>query len=107
MIIKAFLNAAGVNSLLNGGSAEGRSRPDKDFLIETLIETHEYGVSPADDAANGIAYFTFTARRGKTVFNDMAAIADINKVAKAVVAPEPKLAEIAKAQPTKGPVFES
>lgn len=59
MIIRAFLNAHGVKELIGGGTAEGRSNAQGHFLIETLIDTHEYTVSPAIDAVNGVANFTF------------------------------------------------
>jgi hypothetical protein len=69
MIIKAFLNAAGVNSLLTGGTAVGSSRPDSQsgMYIETLIDTHEYSVSPGDDPTVGMSYFTFGPRPPRQV----------------------------------------
>lgn len=65
MLIKAFLNAHGLNELLAGGSAAGRSRPDGNFLLEGWFDSHEYDMAANIDPTIGLGSFTIAVKRPK------------------------------------------
>ena len=72
MIVKAFVNAEGLNKLVAGESTAAASRhdPSRNMLIEVLVDLHEFDVSPAVDATQAIGHFTFTRKKSRHCFGD-------------------------------------
>lgn len=80
MIIKAFLNAHGLNELGAGGTCTGYNKATDAFAFETWLDTHEYTITASALDVSGIGRLSVETK--KTAYA-------APQVAKVAVAPTP------------------